>query len=477
MITRHYVDVTDPSGFVRRVHYRRAGSGPPVLLIHQSPRSSAEHLDKLRDWAGDFTLYAPDTPGFGDSAPLDHDDPEVDDYARGVLAFMDALGLERAGAYGMHSGAIILVTAAKLAPHRFSAIASNGYAAWTEAEKAEFAANYTPKFVPLPYGEHLAWLWGRILEQTWFFPWYRADHAARLPSATGDPAKIDPIVMEVLAAGDTFRLGYAAVLRANRDLPAPGAPTPPVLLTAYDGDPLKAHLSRMGALPPNWEMRPLTTPAQVEAACRDWLRQRPAPAAALPDDHPAAGFVHVAAAGFDGLIHWHGTRDASALVLHAPGSSATVAARDGILAFDLPGHGLSDDWKTPPLSLANWCAVVDAARVALGIEALTVAGSGLSGALAGAPTRPRGDLADWRAHGLPDLAPDRYGAYLQRAWQCVRAQTFFDPWFTPSPANAVAFDPADAAPEALALRHRALLQARAGRQLLDHILDELEGTA
>ena len=448
MITRHYVDVRDPSGYVRRVHYRRAGSGPPVLLVHQSPRSSAEHLEKLRDWAEHFTLYAPDTPGFGDSAPLDHDNPEVADYAHGVLALMDALGLAQAGAYGMHSGAIILITAARLAPERFSAIAANGYALWTATEKAEFAAHYTPEFVPLPYGEHLAWLWGRILEQTWFFPWYRADHAARLPGATGDPARIDPVVMEVLAAGDTFRLGYAAVLRADRDLPPPGAPTPPVLLTASDGDPLKAHLARMGELPPNWEMRPLTTPTEVEAACLDWLQRHPAPASALPVEHSSAGFVHVAAAGFDGLIHWQGARDAATVVVHAPGSSATVAARAGALALDLPGHGLSDDWTTPPQGLAAWRAVLAAARAALDVTHLPVAGERLSGALAGQPVRPRGDRAAWRAHGLPDLAPDRYGAYLQRAWQCVRAQVFFDPWFDPSPVNAVPFDASDAAARA-----------------------------
>ncbi len=478
MITRHFVDVRDPSGFVRRVHYRRSGSGPPVVLIHQSPRSSAEHLEKLRDWAGDFTLYAPDTPGFGDSQPLDHTNPETENYADAVLAFMNAVGLAQTGAYGMHSGAITLITAAKRAPDRFTAIAANGYAVWTEAEKADFAANYTPPFLPMPYGEHLAWLWGRLLEQTWFFPWYRATPATRMAMATGDPLKIDPLVMEVLAAGDTFRLGYAAVLRANRDMPEAGAPTPPVLLTAYDGDPLKAHLARMGEIPSNWEIRPLTTPAEVDAACRAWLLASPAPVARLPADRDDAGFVHVVAAGFDGMIHWQGPRDAAAVVLHAPGSAAVVAARDGVLAIDLPGHGLSDDWSVPPPGLDGWRAVVAATRAALGVAAdVPAEGFGLSAALAGAPAAPRGNLADWRAHGLPDLAPDRYGAYLQRAWQCVRAQTIFDPWFAPAAASAIDFDPADLDPAALAVRHRALLQARSGRLLLDHILDTLEGTS
>ena len=33
-ITRHFVDVSNLDGSRRRVHYRRAGMGPPVLLIH-----------------------------------------------------------------------------------------------------------------------------------------------------------------------------------------------------------------------------------------------------------------------------------------------------------------------------------------------------------------------------------------------------------------------------------------------------------
>lgn len=37
-IFRHFIRVGN-----RRVHYRRAGSGPSLLMVHQSPRSSAEY--------------------------------------------------------------------------------------------------------------------------------------------------------------------------------------------------------------------------------------------------------------------------------------------------------------------------------------------------------------------------------------------------------------------------------------------------
>lgn len=477
-LTRAFIDVPNPDGSTRRVHYRRAGSGPPLLLVHQSPRSSAEYVPLIGRWAEHFTVIAPDTPGFGDSEPLPLARPECEDYADAVVALLDALGLPQVGAYGFHSGAIILVTAAKRHPARFSCLACGGYAVWTEAEKADFGAAYTPDFLPMPFGEHLAWLWGRVQEQSWFFPWYRPGNANRLPMATLDPAQAQPIVMECLAAGNSFSLGYGAVLRAKRDVPGPGHPTPPVLISAYDGDPLKAHLDRLGEVPPNWEVKPVSTPAELEAEALAWLRAHPAPAATPRTPDVGEGFVAVAAGGFDGLLHWKGAGD---LFLHAPGS-ALSAAPPGTLALDLPGHGLSDPWPEAPDALGPWADAVVAALRALDAAPTRVHGAGWSGVLArevaqrlGVPASeaalPPGDRAAWRVHGLPDLTPDWAGTHLLKAWRMLRAETCFAPWFAASPATARAFDPADLAPERLAVRHLALMRASAARPLLSACLD------
>lgn len=477
-LTRAFIDVPNPDGSTRRVHYRRAGSGPPLLLVHQSPRSSAEYVPLIGRWAEHFTVIAPDTPGFGDSEPLPLARPECEDYADAVVALLDALGLAQVGAYGFHSGAIILVTAAKRHPGRFSCLACGGYAVWTEAEKADFGAAYTPDFLPLPYGEHLAWLWGRVQEQSWFFPWYRPGNANRLPMATLDPAQAQPIVMECLAAGNSFSLGYGAVLRAKRDVPAPGQPTPPVLISAYDGDPLKAHIARLGEVPPNWRIAPVATPAELEAEALAWLRAHPAPVATPRTPDVGEGFVAVSAGGFAGLLHWKGAGD---LFLHAPGS-ALPAAPSGTLALDLPGHGLSDPWPDAPASLASWAEVVVAAVRALGAAPARLTGAGWSAVLAAevaarlglahAPAPlPPGDRAAWRTHGLPDLTPDWAGTHLLKAWRMLRAETCFAPWFAASPQTARDFDPAELAPERLAVRHLALMRASAARPLLAACLD------
>ena len=94
-ITRHFIPVDG-----RRIHYRRAGTGPALLMVHQSPRSSAEYEALMPRWSEHFTCIAPDTPGFEESDPLPDDDASIDDFADATLRLLDALGLERSALMG-----------------------------------------------------------------------------------------------------------------------------------------------------------------------------------------------------------------------------------------------------------------------------------------------------------------------------------------------------------------------------------------
>ena len=180
--------------------------------------------------------------------------------------------------------------------------------------------------LPSAYGEHLTWLWNRILEQSWFFPWFDARPEARLSVAHDDPARVHAVVMEMLDAGDAYRLGYGAVLRAPRDIPSPDAVTPPVLIAAYDGDPLQAHIDRLGEMPTGWEARKVATPARLHDASLAFLKQLPAQDCQPLAEDDDAGFVHVNTGDFDGLIHWQGRKGARTLTLHAPGSELSEGA-------------------------------------------------------------------------------------------------------------------------------------------------------
>lgn len=443
-ITRHFVEIAG-----RRVHYRRCGSGPALLMVHQSPRSSAEYVPLMREWGAHFTCIAPDTPGFGQSDPLPGE-PEIGDFADALIGLLDALGLRQVPAYGFHSGGIILVTALKRHPQRFTGLAVGGYAIWTADEMALFSDRYLPPFRPSAYGEHLTWLWNRMLEQSWFFPWFDVRAEARLSVAHADVARVDVAVREMLDAGDAYRAGYGAVLRAPRDIPAADAEVPPALITAYAGDPLQAHIDRLGPMPAGWAARKVATPAEHQAASLDFLRGYPGDRLDDPAESAQRGFVRLRAAGFDGLIHWRGRRGGP-VRLAPPGSEADLTDPGDGVVIDPPGHGLSDDWSGPaPTDWAAWAAVAEAACDALGGGAIL------------RPAVPRGDPDRL----FPDLAPDRFGTHLLTAWGVVRARHFFDPWYDAQAAAAIAFDPAAIEPEKLARQHRALLRARSARSYL-----------
>lgn len=455
-ITRHFVDVG-----ARRCHYRRCGTGPALLMIHQSPRSSAEYAALMQQWGAHFTCIAPDSPGFGQSDPLPGD-PAIDDFADALVDLLDALGLDCVPAYGFHSGGIILVNALKRHPARFAALAVGGYAIWTPAEMQAFSESYLPAFQPQAYGEHLTWLWNRILEQSWFFPWFAVEPAKRLRGPHDDAAKVDAVVREMLDSGDAYRAGYGAVLRAPRQMPGPNDRTRPVLITAYDGDPLQEHIDRLGAMPAGWTAHKVATPEAHQQASFEFLADYPV---AMPDrlgEVADEGFIAVQAQGFDGLIHWRGTRGAP-LMLHGPGRALELFAHDGMM-IDLPGHGLSDAWTgAAPTDPAAWQGVIAAVIHALG--ATSVVHEPLP---AGTP-----------AHLYPDLTPDRFGAYLTRAWSIVRAAHLFSPWYAASAATARDFDPAALEPERLALEHRALLRSSAARawHVVRQEMERLDGNS
>src|SRR5258708_7381259 len=63
MILRSFADLPG-----RQVHYRRAGKGPPLLLIHASPGSSKQLEAKIAALAHTRSVIAPDTPRNGDNA-------------------------------------------------------------------------------------------------------------------------------------------------------------------------------------------------------------------------------------------------------------------------------------------------------------------------------------------------------------------------------------------------------------------------
>ena len=133
----------------RRVMVRRAGSGPPVLLLHESPVSSAAFVPLIGSLAERFTVIAPDTPGYGGSDPLALHRPQIADYADALKETVDALGLERVALFGRHTGAAIAIAFSNRYPERVNGVVLEGCPAFTPEEMEELVASYLPPFRPV----------------------------------------------------------------------------------------------------------------------------------------------------------------------------------------------------------------------------------------------------------------------------------------------------------------------------------------
>jgi pimeloyl-ACP methyl ester carboxylesterase len=87
----------------RRVIYRVAGSGPPVVLIHGMLNSSSHWQSVAMSLASDYTVIAPDLIGHGDSA-APRGDYSLGAHASSIRDLLAAMGIDRASIVGHSLG-------------------------------------------------------------------------------------------------------------------------------------------------------------------------------------------------------------------------------------------------------------------------------------------------------------------------------------------------------------------------------------
>lgn len=117
------------------VVYRRAGSGPTVLLLHGWGGSSAYWAATMTALADGYTLIAPDMPGFGASPPLG----ETTDVPRLIAwleAFTTTLALDRFALNGHSFASGLAAHFATRNPHQVTKLILTSFSTFrNEAER------------------------------------------------------------------------------------------------------------------------------------------------------------------------------------------------------------------------------------------------------------------------------------------------------------------------------------------------------
>ena len=148
-----------------QIYYWTAGSGPDLLLVHQSGNSSEEYAGMVPYLADRFRLIAFDLPGHGRS----DDPPEqatVEDFAYAARRLLDHLGVRKAHVLGHHGGALTAMSLLASEPDRFEkAILSGTSGVRSREENEEFIAAFRNFDSSIGGdGEFMANIWDRYME-------------------------------------------------------------------------------------------------------------------------------------------------------------------------------------------------------------------------------------------------------------------------------------------------------------------------
>lgn len=209
--------VQTPEG---QIHYRSCGSGKPVILLHQTPRSSDEYAEVLPLLGRRFWAIAMDTIGFGDSYRFGGE-MSIERLGMGVMQLLAALNLKRVSLVGHHTGAVIAVEVAASHPEVVEKLVLSGcpFIDASEREKRK-GKHVIDSFEPRMDGSHLLELWrGRQ-------PYYPPNR----------PDILDRFIIDALKAGPNAAEGHVAVAKYRMEDKLPKI-TCPTLIVAATSDP------------------------------------------------------------------------------------------------------------------------------------------------------------------------------------------------------------------------------------------------
>lgn len=208
-IRRAYADT--PGGVI---HYAEVGSGPPLILLHATPGSWSAYRALLPRFGRRFRCIAVDTPGFGQSDPIDGD-VSIEGLAGRMVALLDTLHIESTHVFGLHTGNKIAAALAAGWPQRVRRVVLAGQTHSLVVDRTERDAaiqaiveHYFPDYAQSPDGSHLVrqWTAARAEVESLWWP------GRLLNAATVDAPHIEAAEHQV----SDYLMGWRAIVPTYR---------------------------------------------------------------------------------------------------------------------------------------------------------------------------------------------------------------------------------------------------------------------
>ena len=439
------------------VHFRQAGGGFPVLLLHGSPGSSRALVPLLQSLAGRGARgIAVDLPGFGSSEPLAAPDG-LDSYARWLIAFLDELAVERCALFGTGSGGVLALELARREPTRITQCLAADIPAWDDAaEVATWLAEGFPDVEPLDDGSHLQRLWMRCRDDFLFFPWFDHDPDARREIDLPGPLELHVHFLDYLCgAPGHLPLESAVCSYGLKGVEAALAETATrVTVVSSPGQPFSTHQERLDVLHPQ-KVSPDERPEHIVSSLTAGLPPDDGAAAELPVERGAKRYATTrygqvlvrrraptspAADGASPLVLFHGGTTSSLLLEPLV---ELIARHRPAVAMDTLGNGDSDRHWFEDARIEDYAEVMAEGIDGLAGDRIDLYGTHTGAVLAietailrpdrvgsvilqGIPMFPP-HLTNSRLGDLRPFAPSTDGSHLHWAWNYHRDGSLFWP--------------------------------------------------
>ena len=248
MIRRRFIKVKN-SFF----HYLECGSGFPIILLHESPKSSFAHRSLINYLSKKYKVFALDTPGYGFSDPINKSNGKITDFAKLLNQIILNIKIDKFVLYGNHTGASIALEYGKLFPDKISGLVLESLPIFNKNEIEPIIKKFFSPINIRRDGSHLVSIWSKVEDQNIWFPWYHRNDKKMHHWVYSKPDDIHDYVMDFLRSGDSYRNAYSAAFRYNSFLSVKKLKAPSKFIS-IKSDILYSHSERLPRLKKNQEL-------------------------------------------------------------------------------------------------------------------------------------------------------------------------------------------------------------------------------